>query len=73
MRQARLALLQVGLLATVEAAIAAMPVLEGETARIEWEYAATVDRSNPLFASLGAALQLSEEDLDNLFRLAARL
>jgi hypothetical protein len=73
MRQARLALLGAGLLAQVDAAIAAMPGVEGEAARIEWEYASEVRRDNPLFTAMAAQLGLSGEQLDDLFRTAATL
>ena len=69
MRQARLALKQQGLLATVQSNINALP----EESQIEWEYATTVERKSPLVVSLGTALGLTEEDLDNLFKLAITL
>ncbi|OGS90870.1 MAG: hypothetical protein A2Z95_06285 [Gallionellales bacterium GWA2_60_18] len=73
MRQARLAVLQSGLLATVNAAVANMPGAEGEAARIEWEFSATVERDRPLVQSLTAALGLTDAQLDDLFMLAATL
>jgi hypothetical protein len=73
MRQARLALLGAGLLAQVNAAIAAMPGAEGDAARIEWEYAQEVRRDSPLVAALLAALGLTDEALDNLFTEGAKL
>lgn len=69
MRQARLALKQQGLLATVQSNIDALP----EESQIEWEYAARVERKSPLVASLGAALGLTETQLDDLFKLAITL
>ena len=73
MAQARLALLAVGLLSTVDAAIADMSGPEGEAARIEWEYRATVRRDSPLVVSLAAALGLDDSTLDALFVEAAAL
>lgn len=73
MRQARLALLQSGLLARVDAAVASMPGIEGDTARIEWEFASLVERSNPLVQSLSSSLGLTETQLDDLFELAGSL
>jgi hypothetical protein len=67
MRQARLALKEQGLLATVESNISQMP----EDAQIEWEYAAQVDRTSSLVSTLGAALGLTKVQLDELFKLAA--
>lgn len=73
MRQARLALLNVGMLPNVNAAIAGMAGAAGDAARIEWEYAATVDRNSPLVASLAGALALSAAELDALFTAAGAL
>lgn len=73
MRQARMALLQQNKLADVATAIAAMPDGQREAAEIEWEYGSTVLRLSPLVVSLGPALGLSEDDLDNLFTIAETL
>lgn len=73
MRQARLALLQSGLLADVNAAVAAMSGSAGDTARIEWEFSSTVERHRPLVEALGVALGLTDAQLDDLFRLAGTL
>lgn len=73
MRQARLALLGAGLLPQVDAAVAAITGAAGEAARIEWEYALTVERDSPLVASLTAALGLTGTQLDELFTQAAAL
>lgn len=73
MRQARLALLQNGMLTQVNDAVAAMPGAQGDAARIEWEFSSTVERHWPLVQALGAALGLTEAQLDDLFRLAATL
>lgn len=73
MRQARLALLGAGLLSQVNTAIASMAGTPGEAARIEWEYALSVERGSPLVASLTAALGLTDAQLDALFTTAAGL
>lgn len=73
LRQAKLALLGAGLLAGVDAAIDGMPTPQKEAARIEWEYAATVERQSPLVANLSAALSLDAAALDALFVAAAAL
>lgn len=73
MRQARLALLQFGLLAQVNTAVANMPGTQGDAARIEWEFSSTVERNRPLVQALGAALGMTDAQLDDLFRLAATL
>ena len=73
MRQARLALLGAGLLAQVNTAVANMPGAEGDAARIEWEYAQEVRRDSPLVAALSATFGLTDETLDNLYKVAAGL
>lgn len=73
MRQARLALLQNGMLTQVNDAVAGMPGAAGDAARIEWEFSSTVERNRPLVQSLIGALGLTESQLDDLFRLAATL
>lgn len=73
MRQARLALLQSGILTQVNTAVANMPGAAGDAARIEWEFSSTVERHRPLTQALGAALGLTDAQLDDLFRLAATL
>lgn len=73
MAQARLALLQAGLLDQVQAAIEAMPGVDGQAARIAWEYRSTVRRDSPLVLALAAQLDLSEQQLDDLFAAAASL
>lgn len=73
MRQARRALLDAGLLAAVDDAIAQLPGVEGDAARIDWEFAATVERASPLIASLSEALGLDEAVLDALFAAAGQI
>lgn len=67
MRQARLALLETGLLTQVVAAVQAA----GEAATIEWEYAKELRREHPLTQQLASALTLTTQQLDSLFTLAA--
>jgi hypothetical protein len=73
MRQARLALLQAGLLDSVNTAIAGMTGAQKAAAEIEWEYSNSLKRSQPLVAQLGAALGLNTTQLDALFLTAATL
>lgn len=73
MRQARLALLQAGVLPLVESAIAAMESPAKEAAKIEWEYSQEVQREKPFVQLLSASLGLTSEQLDNLFMLASTL
>ena len=69
MRQARLALLSAGLLEDVEAVIAAAV----RAAQLEWEYAAVVERSNPAVAIVQQQKALTDAQIDDLFRDAAKL
>ena len=73
MAQARAALIYAGLIAQVDAAIQAMPGMEGDLARNDWEFRQTVERSSPLVSSLSAALGLTEAQLDTLFSQAAAM
>ena len=69
MRQARLALLSAGLLDDVEAVISAA----GRVAQLEWEYAAVVDRSNPAVAAVQQQQGITDAQIDDMFREAAKL
>jgi hypothetical protein len=68
-RQARLALLNAGLLESVEAAIANAP----PAVRITYEDATEWWRDDPLIAELAQSLGLSESQVDELFVKASRL
>jgi hypothetical protein len=61
MRQARLALLDAGLLDEVEAAITT------PENRIWWDYSTTVERSHPLVNAVLTALGKTETEIDNMF------
>jgi hypothetical protein len=71
MRQARLALLDIGLLNQVDAAISSLPSPQKEEAQIEWEYATEIWRDSPTMIMLGSALGLSEVQIDALFMAAS--
>lgn len=73
MRQARLALLQAGLLSSVEAAIDAIAEPARTAARIEWEYATEMKRDHTLIETLAVGLSLTPEQIDQLFQTAAAL
>ncbi|MDW9786788.1 hypothetical protein GOB29_19610 [Sinorhizobium meliloti] len=68
-RQFRLGLINNNLTpAQVTAVIEAMPAgADKEIARIEWEYATTFNRTHPLIATVGAALGLSNEQIDAMW------
>jgi hypothetical protein len=70
MRQARLALLQSGLLNSVQDAISGGT---DEEMKIEWDYATTVDREWPSLISLAEGLGIDEKQMDDLFTLAYSL
>ena len=73
MRQARIALLDDGLLEAVQTSVAAMPGTEGERARIDWEYAQEVRRDWPLIGYMAGDLGLTDEQVDALFVSAAAI
>lgn len=73
MRQARLALLAAGKLQAVADAIAGLPSPQREAAQIEWEFASTVERGSAFLESLATLLELSSDDLDELFTAAVQL
>jgi hypothetical protein len=68
-RQARLALAGAGLLTAVEAFVAA----NDAATQIEWEYASEIKRDWPPVMAFAAANEISDEQLDALFALAASL
>lgn len=69
MRQARVALSRAGLLASVNAAVAAA---DDET-KITWEFAQEVKRHSPYIAAIGGLLGLTDQEIDELFITAAGL
>ena len=73
MRQARLALLDAGLLSSVQTAINSLQEPAKTKAQIEWDYSNALQRGNSFVATLGAALGLNDEALDNLFITASKL
>lgn len=72
-RQARLALLSVGMLGEVETAIAGMASPEREQAQIEWQYASEVFRDNPLIIGMATQLGMNSDQIDQLFIDASKL
>ena len=68
MRQARLQLLEIGLLDDVEALVAL-----DRKSQIEWEYANEVYRQSPLIESVKGAMSLTDEQIDNMFLEASKL
>lgn len=74
-RQFRLGLVNAGISpSTVTATIAAMPSgADRDKAQIEWEYATTFNRMHPLIATVGAALGLSDVQIDAMWVSAIEL
>ena len=68
MRQARLQLLEVGLLDDVEALVAL-----DRKSQIEWEYASEVYKQSPLIESVKGALNLTDKQIDDMFIAASKL
>jgi len=68
MRQARLALRELGLLNTIDIAITNGT---DEDMKIEWEYATEVNRNWPSLVTMTELLGMSSSELDGLFLLAS--
>lgn len=73
MRQARLALFEVGKMDLVLPAIEQLPEPERTKARIEWEYAQDIRKDWPALQLLAPAIGLDDAELTALFNHAATL
>lgn len=73
MRKFRLGLLSAGLLDDVNAALAALPEPDRSVAKVEFEYAGEVVRTDPWVAALAGALGLMDAEIDALWTWAAGL
>tara|TARA_R110000822_G_scaffold153002_2_gene292438 strand:+ start:361 stop:702 length:342 start_codon:yes stop_codon:yes gene_type:complete len=75
MAQARKALIQSSIsIASVDAALAGITdPMERELAQTDWEYASDVRRESDLVNNIANAFELSENEVDDLFTLAAGL
>lgn len=69
MRQARLILLNVGLLTNIDAIISTL----GDAAKIEWEYATDIERTNPIVIEVTKLLNMTDRQMDDLFTAASKL
>lgn len=67
--QGRMALADAGLLSAVETAIAAAD----EKTKVAWEYALEWKRSSPMIAALSTALNMTDTQIDDLFKAAAQI
>ena len=66
--QAKLALLDMGMLDAVEVLLN-----NDRRAKIYWEDAVTLERQNPTLLGMTSSLNLTEQDLDNLFLAASKI
>ena len=73
MRQARLALIQEGYMAQIEEALALISGPDKTKVETEWQYSSVVERDSEWVATLQPALGLTDQQLDDLFILAATL
>jgi hypothetical protein len=73
MRQARRALLNAGLMGSINAAIDALPSPQKEAVIIDWEYSQKVQRNHQFVQLLAAEIGLTNEQLNNLFIEAAQI
>lgn len=67
--QGRMALADAGLLADVETAVSAAD----EKTKVAWEYALLWQRTSPMIAALAGALQMTDAQIDDLFKAAAQI
>lgn len=67
LRQFKLALLERGLTAEAEAAIANMESPKKEKAEIEWRYASSFKRNDDWVEDMVAEMSVSSEDMDIIF------
>lgn len=72
MVRARLALNAAGMLAAATQYVANMVGVDGDNARIYWEFSATVERNHPLVLGFAAASGVTSAQLDALFISAAK-
>lgn len=74
-RQLRLGLVSNGIsLSSVTVTIGVMPAgPDKDKAQIEWEYASTFNRMHPLIGTVGAALGLNDQQIDNMWLAAFSL
>ena len=68
MRQARLALLDAGLLDDINTLLS-----QDERAKIQWEYATAVYRDEALVSQMQLAIDMTDEQIDSLFIEASKL
>jgi hypothetical protein len=72
-RQARLALLNAGLLSNIETAITSLEEPTKSAVQIEWEYAVSIERNSSWVIAMTESLGMTPEDVDDLFEIAKEL
>jgi len=72
-RQIRLGLLSLGWLDNLEAAIASLAPAQRRLIKIEWDFTTDIARDGSLVAAIKSALNITENQIDTLFRTAANL
>lgn len=74
-RQLRIALIRSGIsLSSIEAQIDAIPDnMQREIARAEWEYALEIKKEHPLVGMMAINLNLTQQQVDDIFSLAVTL
>ena len=73
MRQARLALIQEGYMSQIQDALALIPDPDKTKVETEWQYSSVVERGSVWVSILQPALGLTDQQMDDLFALAATL
>lgn len=60
-------------LETIEQALNQLPEPNRSLAKVDWEYATNFYRNNAMIVAVGQLLQLTEDQIDNIFRQGALL
>ncbi len=73
-RQIRIALVMAGIpISTIETAIDSLPEPQKSVTRITWEYSVEFQRNNPLLVAMAPMLNMTTQQVDDLFALASTL
>ena len=60
-------------LETIEQALNQLPEPNRSLAKVDWEYATNFYRNNPMIVAIGQLLQLTSEQIDEIFRQGEKL
>ncbi len=72
-RQVRLILLQNNMLDQVNSLITNSTATNAKELQISWDFASSVDRNSPFITSMTTAMNLTDTQVDDMFRAAALL